>query len=312
MLGDGESPLVSAAWLAKNLRDPSVRVVDARWYLDGRSGSDAHAAGHIPTAVHLDIDRDLAAPPARDGVGGRHPLPSPAAFADTIARVGIGPDTWVVAYDDDGGSKAARLWWMLQYFGHGRGKVLDGGIQAWVAAGGSLEKGPVRPARQPPMELVSIPRLVLGRERVQTLVEEGNGVLIDARVAPRYEGVSEPVDARPGHIPRAVNVPYTDNLVAPGGVFRDVASLRARYRAAGVQIGSRVAVYCGSGVTACHDILALGLIGIEGQLYDGSYSDWLSDPELDVNTGREPLPPSRGRWFFGGFRRGAARSSSGG
>ena len=155
-------------------------------------------------------------------------------------------------------------------------------------------------------------RLVLGRERVQTLVEEGNGVLIDARVAPRYEGVSEPVDARPGHIPRAVNVPYTDNLVAPGGVFRDVASLRARYRAAGVQMGSRVAVYCGSGVTACHDILALGLIGIEGQLYDGSYSDWLSDPELDVNTGREPLPPSRGRWFFGGFRRGAARSSSGG
>ena len=288
MLGEGESPLVSAAWLGKNLRDPNVRIVDVRWYLDGRSGLEAHGNGHIPGAVHLDIDKDLAAKPGVGGVGGRHPLPSPASFADTIARVGIGPDTWVVAYDDDGGSRAARLWWMLQYFGHGRGKVLDGGLQGWLSAGGSLEKGPVRPARQPPMELVALPRMVLGRERVQTLVEDGSGVLVDARVATRYEGASEPIDARPGHIPRAVNVPYVENLTGPGGTFLDPASLRARYRAAGVQTGARVVTYCGSGITACHTVLALHLIGIEAQLYDGSYSDWASEASLPVKTGREP------------------------
>lgn len=287
MLGEGESPLVTAAWLAKNLRDPNVRVVDVRWYLDGRSGLEAHNAGHIPGAVHLDVDKDLAARPSADG-GGRHPLPSSAAFADTLARVGIGPDTWVVAYDDDGGSRAARLWWMLQYFGHGRGKVLDGGLQAWTAAGGPLDKGPVRPARQPPMELVALPRMVFGRERVQGLTEDGNGLLIDARAAARYEGATEPVDPRPGHIPRAVNVPYMENLTKPGGSFLDAHSLRARYRTAGVQSGSRVVVYCGSGVTACHNILALHLIGVEAQLYDGSYSDWSSEPSLPVKVGKDP------------------------
>lgn len=280
-------PLVDVPWLAAHAGDPRVRVVDCRWYLGGRRGADEYARGHIPGAVHLDVDADLSGP-AQAGPG-RHPLPDAAAFARVLARIGVTPDSLVVGYDDAGGAIAARLWWLLRYFGHGGGRVLDGGLNAWTAAGPPLSTEPPAIPEAPAMDLTPGGAPVVDKAAVDTMRRDPAVVILDARARERYEGKSEPIDARPGHIPGARSAPFADNLRAPAGPFRERAELEQRYRDLGALQASKVVCYCGSGVTACHDLLALALLGrADAILYEGSWSDWARDPALPAATGPEP------------------------
>jgi thiosulfate/3-mercaptopyruvate sulfurtransferase len=281
---DAPSPLVSVDWLAAHGGDPRVRVADVRWYLGGKRGADEYAAGHVPGAVFVDLDRDLAAP--RGEGPGRHPLPMKDAFAATLGRLGIGEGSIVVAYDDAGGAVAARLWWLLRYFGHGGGRVLDGGLGAWVAEGHALSTEV--PAIEPvaPLDLRPGGARIVDKTAVDVLRDRQDVSILDARAAERFEGRSEPVDARPGHVPGARSAPFVENLVAPGGRLRSPDALRERYRALGALEASTVVCYCGSGVTACHDLLALAIAGREdAALYEGSWSDWAADPALPAATG---------------------------
>lgn len=275
-------PLVDADWLASALGDDDLIVADVRWYLDGRPGRAAYEVGQIPGAVFVDLDRDLAASP-HEGPG-RHPLPTPARFAAAMSSLGIGDGDRVLAYDDAGGSVAARLWWMLRATGHDAA-VLDGGLSAWP---GPLEQGPGRraPARfsAPPWPTQSVvDATVVNRAR-----RSPSTVVLDARVPQRYRGELEPVDPRPGHVPGARNAPWAANLDPATGRFLPAEQLRERYRRLGVDGETDVIVYCGSGVTACHDLLALDLAGLgPGRLYEGSWSDWSSDPGLPAAVGDE-------------------------
>jgi thiosulfate/3-mercaptopyruvate sulfurtransferase len=280
------APLVTVPWLAAHLEDPGVAVADCRWYLSGKRGADEFAGGHLPGAAFVDLDRELSSAPGPDRPG-RHPLPTAAQLSALLSRLGAGKDAIVVAYDDAGGAIAARLWWLLRYFGHGGGRVLDGGIQAWTAAGHSLETA-VRPrSPAPPLALVPRPEMVVDKRAVAQLAASPSAVVLDARIPERYEGITEPVDARPGHVPGARNAPFADNLVSPGGVFRDPADLARRYAALGALEAKEVVAYCGSGVTACHDLLALSLAGREDALlYEGSWSDWARDPALPAAKGK--------------------------
>jgi thiosulfate/3-mercaptopyruvate sulfurtransferase len=284
---DSPQPLVDVDWLSRHLGDPDVRVVDVRWYLAGKRGADEYAKGHLPGAVFADLDRDLSAPPG-DGPG-RHPLPSAAAFAAVLSKLGIGPRTIVVAYDDAGGAIAARLWWLLRWFEHGGGRVLDGGLGAWTAAGHPLVTEVPAIAAAPLLPLAPGGAGVVDKHAVGRLAASPRAVVLDARAADRYEGVSEPVDARPGHVPGARSAPFAGNLVAPGGRLRPVEELRARYEALGALSAESVACYCGSGVTACHDLLALAILGRDDALlYEGSWSDWARDATLPAKLGPEP------------------------
>jgi thiosulfate/3-mercaptopyruvate sulfurtransferase len=282
------SPLVDVAWLAAHAADPRVRIADVRWYLAGKRGDDEYAAGHLPGAVFVDLARELAAPPGQGP--GRHPLPAPADFARVLARLGVTRDTLVVAYDDAGGAIAARLWWMLGWVGHPGGRVLDGGLGAWTAAGHPLTvEVPViapAPLLDLPLPGAGAGRGVVDKRAVDRLRADAGAVILDARSRDRFEGQSEPVDARPGHIPGARSAPFAENLVAPGGAMKPVADLTQRYRALGALDAATVVCSCGSGVTACHDVLALALAGRDDALlYEGSWSDWASDPALPAATG---------------------------
>lgn len=271
-------PLVDARWLSAHL--DRVVVADCRWYLDGRSGHDAFVAGHIPGAVWLDVDADLAAPSSPEG--GRHPLPAPAAFAAAMGRAGIGDDSVVIAYDDAGGSIAARLWWMLRSIGR-RAAVLDGGLASWT---GPLRQGPVAPRAVrfterpwPAADYAVTAEVHPARRTPGTL-------LLDARVGARYRGEDTGVDPRPGHIPGARSAPWPDNVDSASGRLLPAARLRERFTALGAAGAERVIVSCGSGVTACHDLLALTVAGIDGAaLYTGSWSAWSSDPARPVELG---------------------------
>jgi len=263
-----------------------LRIVDVRYYLDpARRGRDAFQAGHIPGAVFLDMDQDLSAPGGGRGLAaGRHPWPSEERLARVMSAAGIGPGVRVVAYDDASGGTAARLWYLLRAHGHDEVAVLDGGIASWQAGGLPLstDEPRVEPAvfvpRLSPRFVVSKPEMV--RDHARRLV-------LDARVAPRYRGETEPIDPRAGHVPGARNAPWTDNLTNDAvPVFRSPEELRARYEALGAGREEPV-VYCGSGVSACHDLLALHLAGLRGTLYAGSWSEWSSDPELPAATGSE-------------------------
>jgi thiosulfate/3-mercaptopyruvate sulfurtransferase len=263
-------PLVSADWLAAHLGD--VRLVDVRWYLDGRSGRDAYATGHLPGAVWLDVDTDLSEPAStRDG---RHPLATPERFAAALARVGIADGNPVVAYDDAGGSHAARLWWMLHVLGE-PAAVLDGGLDAWpgplVTAVPKVEPVARAPRAWPPGRFVGADELAAS-----------NAVVYDARTAERYAHGNPDIDPRPGHIPGALSAPWAGNL-GDDGRFRPADQLRERFAAA----ASRPAIaYCGSGVTACHDLLALALAGAtDTALYAGSWSQWGADPSRPAQSG---------------------------
>jgi thiosulfate/3-mercaptopyruvate sulfurtransferase len=267
---DSFGPLISPDWLAEHLGD--VRVVDVRWYLDGRPGRAEYRRAHLPGAVWLDVDAELSgwASPA----AGRHPMPRPEQFAAVLGRVGIAEGAPVVAYDDAGGSIAARLWWMLHVLGE-PAAVLDGGLPAWP--------GPV---------VTDLPDVTPLSRRVRSWpadrfadadrVASTGAAVYDARSAPRYAHGDPTVDPRPGHIPGALSAPWTANLAADGRLL-PAEGLRAAYPDA----AARGAIaYCGSGVTACLDLLAMEVAGIDDiALYDGSWSQWASDPARPVEEG---------------------------
>ena len=280
-------PIVSTDWLADHLRDPDLRVADVRWYLDpARRGRDAYAAGHIPGAVFLDVEADLSAPGGgRGSPRGRHPWPSEEQVARVIGGAGIGPGVRVVAYDDQSGAIAARLWYLLQAHGHQDAAVLDGGIVKWIAEGRALET-----ATPPPRTAQFVARLRPGAvvEKQDLATADRQVLMLDARAADRYRGDAEPIDPRAGHIPGAKSAPFAGNLTpGPIPVFLPPAALRKRYAALGAEASPPI-VYCGSGVTACHDLLALAAAGLSGSLYAGSWSEWSADPGLPVATGNGP------------------------
>jgi len=291
-----DGPLISVAELAHSLADPALVIVDVRWYL-GKPGAgrEAYLAGHLPGAIFLDLDDDLA---DLDGYGapGRHPLPSPAAFQDRMARLGIGDQSKVVAYDDVGGWVAARLWWMLDNLGFGGApsngwiRVLDGGIDAWTAAGLPLSTGEEgRPPAQ--LHLADQWTGVIDRDTLRSRL--GSVVLLDARASERYRGEIEPIDPIAGHIPTAISAPFAANL-GRDGTFLPVADLRIRFEALGAGGGEAaddVVVSCGSGTSALHHSLAMRLAGLPDPiLYVGSYSDW-SRSGLPIAAGSEPGNP---------------------
>ena len=276
-------PLVSVDWLAAHRADPNLRIADVRWSLSGPPGRERYAAGHIPGAVFLDADRELSSPGAGPG---RHPIPSPAKLADLLGARGIGDGHVVVAYDDAGGSIAARLWWLFRHFGHdGACAVLDGGIGAWTDAGHGLVTDP---PGHPPATWTPADARPDTLDAVAVADElTGDLVLLDARAGERYRGETEPIDPRAGHIPGAFSAPWSANL-GPDGRFLAAAVLRQRYAAMGAAELPTVA-YCGSSLSATHDLLALELAGIDGaRLYEGSWSDWSSDPSRPVATGARP------------------------
>lgn len=280
-IADLELPghLVSAAWLADHLSHPALVVCDVRWYYDGRQAEAAYDAGHLPGAVWIDVDGELAGSPKAGP--GRHPLPTPEHFAAAMAAKGIGDDSVVVAYDDTGGSTAARLWWMLTAIGR-RAAVLDGGISAWT---GELSID----VSAAPAEVVFTPT-PWPSERVADVVRvdevrrtPGAGLILDARAADRFAGAPNPLDTRQGHIPGAVSAPWKDNVDPETGTLLPAAALRSRYESLGVTDAASVICQCGSGVTACLDILALALAGLgDAQLYPGSWSDWTAEPTRPV------------------------------
>jgi thiosulfate/3-mercaptopyruvate sulfurtransferase len=278
--------LISVADLAARLGadDPFLRVVDVRWYLNQPgAGRAAYDAGHLPTAIFLDLDADLADP---DGLGapGRHPLPRPADFRRLLAERGIATRHLVVAYDDAGGTVAARLWWMLDNLGHrGGAAVLDGGIAAWTAAGHPL--GHEEP-RWPPAQLELADRWTNVIERGDLADRLGSVTLLDGRAPERYRGEIEPIDPQAGHIPTALSLPTAGNLDADGR-FLPADQLRARLGHL-ADAGKPLVSYCGSGVNACHNLLVMRLAGLpDPLLYAGSFSDW-SRSGLPVLAGPEP------------------------
>jgi thiosulfate/3-mercaptopyruvate sulfurtransferase len=285
-------PLTDVGTLARALAGQAPPVLlDVRWRLGGPPGVDAYRAGHLPGAVFIDLGADLAAPP---GPAGRHPLPEPAAFQAAMRRAGVSDGRPVVVYDEADATTAARAWWLLRYFGHRDSRVLDGGFRAWTAARGQVATGdgaaPVagdftaRPGHMP----------VLDANGAAALAHYG--ALLDARARERYRGEREPVDPVAGHIPGAISAPTTGN-VGPDGRFLPAAGLRARFGAlgvgpagaarpaAGTAPSGNVGAYCGSGVTAAHEVLALEIAGIAASLYVGSWSNWVADPARPVATG---------------------------
>lgn len=272
--------------------DPASRVVvlDCRFDLAAPSaGRQAYLTGHIPGACYADLDRDLAAPVT--ATSGRHPLPAPAMLAQRCASLGIGTDTRVIAYDDANGSIAARAWWLLRWLGIAHAAVLDGGLRAWVAGGGALEPGRSDGAgavpAKPFVAAVKEGAVVTSTDVLRALKDPGR-LVIDARAAERFAGSVEPLDAVAGHVLGAVNQPFTGNL-RPDGRFLPSADLRRRWqeRLSGTAPQDAI-LMCGSGVTACHGLLAMDLAGLPGaKLYAGSWSEWIRDPARPVALGGE-------------------------
>jgi thiosulfate/3-mercaptopyruvate sulfurtransferase len=266
------SPLISPDEVGE------ATILDVRWRLAGAPGVESYREGHLPGAVFCDLNGDLAAPP---GAGGRHPLPDADAFQEAMRRLGVSGSRPVVVYDDADSTAAARAWWTLRYFGHPEVRVLDGGYRRWVDEGHPVTKEePVteqgdftaRPGGMP----------VLDAEQAGALAEDG--VLLDARAAERHRGDVEPVDPVAGHIPGAVSAPTSEN-VDPSGRFHPAEFLRERFISYGVLPEVPVGAYCGSGVTAAHEVLALDLAGVPAALYVGSWSNWVTDPSRPVAKG---------------------------
>lgn len=277
------SPLMSctdlAALLSGTAGTGSPTVLDVRWRLGGPPGRDDYDRGHLPGAVFLDLDTDLAAPP---GPGGRHPLPAPGDLQRVLRAAGVRSGHPVVVYDADNGSIAARLWWLLRWAGHDRVRVLDGGFAAWQAEGRPVttevpEPGPgdvvVRPGHLPVVDADGAAELAR------------TGLLLDARAPERYRGDVEPIDSKAGHVPGAVNAPFSAHT-GEDGRWRTPGELAAHFAELGVG-GRAVGAYCGSGVTATSVVLALAVAGVrdEAALYAGSWSSWSTDPDRPVATG---------------------------
>ena len=275
--------LISPEELAARIDEPDLRIVDVRWYL-GRPGAGraAYDAGHLPDAIHLDLDNDLVAP---EGPG-RHPLPEPSWLAARLGRAGIGDGDLVVAYDDVGGWIAARLWWMLDNLVHPRASVLDGGLTAWTALGlpTTTDEPEFEPAELHLADHWS--RVVDRGDLLKRLRSQRRPVLLDARAGPRYRGEVEPIDPVAGHIPTALNAP-TDGNLGTDGRFLPADALRQRFAGLGAD-GGDVITSCGSGVSACHHALAMRIAGLPDPiLYPGSWSDW-STAGYPAATGPEP------------------------
>lgn len=275
--------LVDVATLAAHLDDPAWLVVDVRHQLaDTGYGERAYAAGHIPGAVFLHCDRDLSGP--MNGANGRHPLPAPEKLAQCFGGIGIGPQTQVVVYDDAQGMIAGRLWWLLRWLGHDRVALLDGGLQAWQAVNGPLT--PEMPRRSPTTFSVTMCESCVDADYVRAFMQTSRMHLVDARAPDRFRGENETMDPVGGHIPGAVNRFFRDNLQADGR-YKPAAELRAEWLA--VLAGTtpeQVVHQCGSGVSACHNMLAMEIAGLTGsRLYAGSWSEWCADPARPVSTG---------------------------
>jgi thiosulfate/3-mercaptopyruvate sulfurtransferase len=292
----GVEPLVDVTTLARSLAaEPPPVLLDVRWWPGRRPGPDglpgiaAYRAGHLPGAVFVDLDRDLAAAP---GPGGRHPLPEAAAFQLAMRNAGVSDGRDVVVYDEADATAAARGWWLLRYFGHTQVRVADGGYRAWVAAGQPVATGEQAAPR--PGDFTARPggMPLLDADGAVDLARRG--ILLDARAGERYRGETEPFDPVAGHIPGAVSAPTTANVLRDG-CFLPVPALRARFGALGAAArepargrGGAVGAYCGSGVTAAHEVLALAVAGLPAALYVGSWSHWVTDPARPVATGPAP------------------------
>ncbi len=278
--------LVDPAVLALHLDDPDLRIVDARFVLtDPGAGRAAYAQSHLPHAVYADLNEDLADLSRVASGQGRHPLPEVDAFTGTLGRWGIAPRHQVVVYDaGDGSMAAARLWWMLRLLGHAQVAVLDGGLAAWQAGGLALTDELQWPPRQPPYPGGYDSARIAGTGEVAARLHQAPGWLIDARSAERFSGGQEPVDRIAGHVPGAVNRPYLDNVHA--GRLRDPDALRGELQPLlGAHAPDQVVLMCGSGVTACHLLLAFEHAGLAGpRVYPGSWSGWISDPARPIAT----------------------------
>jgi len=271
-------PLITPQELIDKLEQTTL--LDVRWSLNGPPGIDEYLKGHIPGAVFVDLDRELSAPP---GPGGRHPLPDAWSFTAAMRRAGVSRSRPVVVYDAGDSMAAARGWWLLRYFGHGHVSVLDGGLAAWAAAGYPVATQPVAAGHG---DFVATPGgLPLIDAAGATKLGEA-GVLLDSRAPQRYRGDNEPVDPVAGHIPGARNRPTTLN-VDERGRFLDPHVLKRAFSKLGVDGGTQVGAYCGSGVAAAHQVLALELAGYPAALYAGSWSEWITDPSRPVARGPE-------------------------
>jgi thiosulfate/3-mercaptopyruvate sulfurtransferase len=302
--GARDNPLMTVAELVDALagQEPPT-LIDVRWRLGGPPGIDSYRAGHLPGAVYVDLDTQLAGPP---GAGGRHPLPATADFEAAMRGAGVRAGRDVVVYDDGDATIAARAWWLLRYFGHSRAgaggagaggdgaggdgagqvRVLDGGFRAWQAAGQPVSTADVTPA---PGDFSAEPGHLLVLDAAGAAEVARSGVLLDARAPARYRGETEPVDPVAGHIPGALSAPTAENVTS-AGLFRSAAELQARFASLGIEPGEgpQVGAYCGSGVTAAHTVLALELAGFPAALYVGSWSGWITDAARPVATGPQP------------------------
>ena len=282
--------LIDAADLRELVGRPDTAIVDCRFDLmNPEGGRRAYLDGHIPGARYADLNQDLSAPITPSS--GRHPLPAAADFAATLERLGVGRATQVIAYDDSSGAFAARAWWLLRWAGHEAAAVLDGGIKAWIGSGGALESGEAKPQ---PAATAGVGRwsasvdaaAVIDTAEVEAQLTDPSFLLIDARAPERFAGTVEPIDAVAGHIAGAVNHPFSSNLAADGR-FLPASVLRQMWdkRLAGRSL-TRVAAMCGSGVTACHNLLSLEVAGLSGaKLYAGSWSEWIRDPHRPIARG---------------------------
>jgi len=276
-----ESVLISPAELADLLGSERPPILaDVRWSLGGPPGKPDFLASHIPGAVWVDLEAQLASPP---GAGGRHPLPRIDVFQQAMRDIGVSADSLVVAYDAATSQAAARLWWLLSDAGHDQVKVLNGGLAAWIAAGLPTVSGPGAPSTQG--DFVARPGQRAQVNAAEIAAELGVSdalTLVDVRAPERYSGDKEPIDPVAGHIPGAINMPATENLDVDGR-FLPPAEIAARYAAAGGREGA--ALYCGSGVTAAQSLLALESAGLTAAIYPGSWSDWITDSTHPVVTG---------------------------
>jgi thiosulfate/3-mercaptopyruvate sulfurtransferase len=266
-------PLIVVTELGELIaREAALALMDARWSPAGPAPLDQYRAGHLPGAGYCSLDTDLSAPP---GARGRHPLPSAGAFQAALRRIEVNASDLVVVYDQRDSTIWARLWWMLRYFGHDDVQVLDGGYEAWVRAGMPIETGDGVAKEDGDFVASRGGMPIVTASDVQALARRG--VLLDARLAERYRGEVEPLDLVAGHIPGAVSAPTFGNTDADG-MFLRAGELRERFAALGIAPGTEVAAYCGSGVTAAHEVLALRLAGFDAALYVGSWSEWIAGP----------------------------------
>ncbi|WP_371095869.1 sulfurtransferase [Streptomyces sanglieri] len=272
-------PIITASEYASESAGPRPPVLlDVRWQLGGPNGRPEYEAGHIPGAVFVDLDAELAGPAGR---GGRHPLPDPDEFGAVMRRAGVSRDTPVVVYDGGQGWAAARAWWLLRWTGHPDVRVLDGGLAAWT---GDLDTGIPAPV-QGDFRPVPGALPLLDADGAAALAR--SGLLLDARAAERYRGDVEPIDRVGGHIPGAVSAPTSENT-GDDGRFLAPQALAVRFKELGADRADAVGVYCGSGVSGAHEVLALAVAGIPAALYAGSWSEWSGDESRPVATGPEP------------------------